>query len=342
MPTFPEQRISAGQVYKTLRSKRYCLFNAPMQWGKTGTYLCVAKSMLSKGHVDKVIIFSGNRENDLKEQTILRADNIAQVVWGPALTSFVPPEGKILYIWDESHYCQSIGQSVDTFLSICGLRPGTSKQNGNYLLSVSATPFSELHNIDSSFVVKAHVSDAYWSVKNMIHTEQIQFYSSFSTKLLSVKDGFAIIRAQNSKSVLNKDIVIRFAKAHHIRVILYDMHFDGDIENILAHKPIEPTFIIIKKRLQMGKTIIHQQHVRFCLETSVCKNTDSLLQGFVGRFSGYNTNHYTRIFVSEFSRNDILRYTSDLIPKRAANLRKKTHTNAKEIWCGVSSPREES
>ena len=115
MSTFPEQKISAGSVYKTLRTKRYCLFYAPMQWGKTGTYLCVAKSMLLKGHVDKVIIFSGNRENDLKEQTIKRVNNIAKVVWGPALTSFVPPDGKILYIWDESHYCQSIGQSVDTF-----------------------------------------------------------------------------------------------------------------------------------------------------------------------------------------------------------------------------------
>lgn len=332
MPTFPEQKISAGAVYKTLRTKRYCLFNAPMQWGKTGTYLCVAKSMLLKGHVDKVIIFSGNRENDLKEQTIKRVDNIAQVVWGPALTSFVPPDGKILYIWDESHYCQSIGQSVDTFLSICGLHPGTSKQNGNYLLSVSATPFSELHNIDPSFVVKAHVSDAYWSVDNMIQTNQIQFYSTFSTKLLSLISGFAIIRAQNSRSVPYESIVMKYANVHNIRVILYDMYFKGDIEDILSEAPIVPTFIIIKKRLQMGKTITNQQHVSFCLETSAYKNTDSLLQGFVGRFSGYNTNHNTRILISDSSRKDLYRYIHQMLPMKGANLRTKTGTNSKEIW----------
>jgi hypothetical protein len=332
MPVFPEQRKSAGDVYKMLRSRRYCLFNAPMQWGKTGTYMCVAKCMLSKGHVDKVIIFSGNRENDLKEQTIQRAGNIAEVVWGPALTTFVPPKGKVLYIWDESHYCQSIGQSVDRFLSNCGLTPCSSRQNGNYLLSVSATPFSELHNIDPSYVVRAYVSSAYWSVKDMLYTGQIQFYSSFSESLLRLSSGYGLVRAQDSPTIKYESIVLHYAKKHNIHVIIYDMNFKGDLEHILSEMPDKPTFIMIKKRLQMGKTITNQQHVRFCLETSSHKNTDALLQGFIGRFSGYNTNHSTSIMVSEYSQEDLYRYINKDIPHKAANLRIKTNTTSKEIF----------
>jgi len=332
MPTFPEQRLNAGIVYKKLRVNKYCLLYAPPQSGKTGTYLCVAKSMLAKGHVQQVIIFSGNRENDLKFQTVSRAGDLATVVWGPALTSFVPPKGKTLYIWDESHYCQSIGQSVDVFLSNCGLSPGTSKQNGNYLLSVSATPFSELHNIDSSFVVRAIVPSSYWSTKDMLESQQVRFYSSFNTSLLSLSSGFALIRAQNSPSVPYEDIVCAFANTHSIRVIHFDMHFHGDIEHIISSLPSRPTFILIKKRLQMGKTILNQQHIRFCLETSSHKLTDSLIQGFIGRFSGFNTNHSTIIHVNSFSKKDLIRVGFNRIPLFAANLRIISTTTHKELW----------
>jgi hypothetical protein len=332
MPTFPEQRLNASAVYKKLRVNKYCLLYAPMQSGKTGTYLCVAKSMLLKGHVKQVIIFSGNRENDLKFQTISRAGDLATVVWGPALISFNPPEGKTLYIWDESHYCQSIGQSVEVFLTNCGLSPGTSKQNGNYLLSVSATPFSELHNIEPTFIVHAHVPSSYWSVKDMIKSRQVKFYSSFNESLLTLKSGFALIRSQNSHSVPYDDIVCAFAKEHNIRVIRFDMHFSGDIEHILSQFPPSPTFILIKKRLQMGKTIINQQHIRFCLETSSHKHTDSLLQGFIGRFSGFNTNHSTLIHAHISSSYDVSRFCDNLIPLKAANLRASSLTTHNEVW----------
>ncbi len=64
------------------------------------------------------------------------------------LNSFIPPIEKTLYIWDESHFGQTKGQAVSMFLKKCNLVPGRKGQNGNFLLSVSATPFSELHNID--------------------------------------------------------------------------------------------------------------------------------------------------------------------------------------------------
>ena len=169
----------------------------------------------------------------------------------------------------------------------------------------------------------------------MIQTNQIKFYSTFSTKLLSLKCGYAIIRAQNSNSIPYETIVMKYAKDHNLRVILYDMYFKEDIEDILAEEPIVPTFIIIKRRLQMGKTIRNQQHVMFCLETSANKNTDSILQGFVGRFSGYNTNHNTRILISNSSRKDLYRYIDQMIPIKGSNLRTKTCTNSKEIWSKI-------
>ena len=49
--------------------KRWTILFAEMQSGKTGTFLFVSFEMLIKKMVDKVIIFSGNRQIGLRTQT---------------------------------------------------------------------------------------------------------------------------------------------------------------------------------------------------------------------------------------------------------------------------------
>ena len=158
-----------------------------MQSGKTGTFLFVSFEMLIKKMVDNVIIFSGNRQTGLKKQTEdsvkkfvgmfrrhLRNDadfrllseeerndkldeldeivekNKIKVVWGSDLKKQKDPKKHTLFIFEESHFAQNEGMQVNKFLTKMGIsatgEEGLEK-SGNYVLSVSATPISELSDL---------------------------------------------------------------------------------------------------------------------------------------------------------------------------------------------------
>jgi hypothetical protein len=168
----------------TTDRKRWTILFAEMQSGKTGTFLFVSFEMLIKKMVDKVIIFSGNREIGLRTQTEearkefvgifrrhLRTDadflllseeerndkldeldeivDKIHVVWGSDLrdTDISPiTEKNTLFVFEESHFAQNIGMQVDKFLAKIGISATGEglEKSGNYVLSVSATPISEL------------------------------------------------------------------------------------------------------------------------------------------------------------------------------------------------------
>ena len=69
MTIFPNQKKAGKDILEAFDRKPYVLFSAQMQSGKTGTFIYVAKKML-KTKVKHVVIFSGNRETLLKQQTI--------------------------------------------------------------------------------------------------------------------------------------------------------------------------------------------------------------------------------------------------------------------------------
>ena len=59
-------------VFKTMnnfKTNQSVTLVAPMQSGKTTTYFSVATKALMKGIVKKIVIFSGNRETMLRDQT---------------------------------------------------------------------------------------------------------------------------------------------------------------------------------------------------------------------------------------------------------------------------------
>ena len=336
---FPNQKLWADTIYNKFKTTDYCLFVAQMQSGKTGTYLQVAQLMLLNNIVSKIVVFSGNRENLLRIQTQNRINShIIQphtvVVWGQSLHRFIPPKQPTLYIWDESHFGQSKGQSVDKFLIKCNLNPGIQGQNGNFFLSVSATPFSELHNIHKDNVVWMTHNPDYWGVENML-LHQISPYDD----ILDIPDilkpyssGYSLIRIYKDDKI---NALLRLIPFPHI---LYDANFHEDIETILSNNPLSHTIIILKGKLQMGKTILNQQYINLCIETCITKKTDSLLQGFIGRFCGFNTNHFTKIFIPSniFYSGEIESYIDMFhggdIPTKGMNLLMRSKTSKKEVF----------
>jgi hypothetical protein len=351
---FPSQKEWANNIYDKFANGEtdYCLFVAQMQSGKTGTYLYLARKMLRAGFVSKIVIFSGNRERELRIQTEKRVkqdENIrdfTQVVWGASLNKFSPSDEPTLYIWDESHYGQTKGQAVYDFLIKCNLTPTPecSRNDGNFFLSVSATPFSELHNIDPKQVVWMGENPKYWGVREMLQEQQILPYETSIEEIISIlktyDTGYSLIRIY--KEYYAK--MITSGVASPCDPIMYDLNHKGDIDKILQKKPKHHTLIFLKGKLQMGKTIKNQKYINLCIETTLTKKTDSLLQGFIGRFCGYDTNHNTKIYIPSkiHGNGELQKYVSlfepsyegeeKTIPCKGMNLLMKKPTTEKEVF----------
>ena len=162
----------------------WAMLIAQMQSGKTDTYLLACCEIIRRGFVEEVVIFSGNSETDLRDQLVKEVENklgakfmskyqmylferglsfadvialpqqILQkmsVVWGTELTKYDKSHTKTLFVWEEAHHAQSIHQCPDKFLAKIGISAdGDSsvlEENCNYVISVSATPFSELSDL---------------------------------------------------------------------------------------------------------------------------------------------------------------------------------------------------
>jgi hypothetical protein len=336
--------IWSFEIFRKFNDTDYCLFAAQMQTGKTSTYLELAYNMILCNKVKNVVIFSGNRETELRKQTQDRSFKGVQVVWGSQLNSFIPPIEKTLYIWDESHFGQTKGQAVSMFLKKCNLVPGRKGQNGNFLLSVSATPFSELHNIDPYNIIWRKNTKNYWGVRKMLKTNQIVGYNdlrdTFNEVIVKYNTGYSMIRLYESNNENCKfNIIKSILDFKKIKYIIYDRHYLGNIEDVLCNDNNFHTVIILKGKLQMGKTILNKQYIKFCMETTLTKNTDALLQGLIGRFCGYNTNTNTKIYIPDKikSSGELEIYVNMFInhkdiPKKGMNLRKIKGTTHEEVF----------
>lgn len=199
--------------------KRWTILFAEMQSGKTGTFLFVSFEMLIKKMVDKVIIFSGNRQIGLRTQTEdsvkkfvdtfrrhLRTDTVfgllsederndeleeivnkIDVVWGSDLRDIdiSPTTNKnTLFVFEESHFAQNTGMQVDKFLTKMGISASGEEgleKSGNYVLSVSATPISELsdraHDSQTKGLVYLKPGSGYFGLSAMRELGNIVSYN---------------------------------------------------------------------------------------------------------------------------------------------------------------------
>ena len=282
---------------------------APMQSGKTTTYFSVATKALLKGIVKKIVIFSGNRETMLRDQTKERVSKndslkeVTEVVWGPDLKKYNPDLfTNTLYIWDESHYGQSDDQEVDKFCAKCGICPcGIDSIPGVYCLSVSATPFSEVIDVheeeSNKLVLFQKPSKSYFGIQHILEKGLLHSFVDYSSKMNELVEELSqskvpkigIFRLREDGKGENKlSILRRICENYNISCQLYDKDaYDETLTNAIETKPDKSHVIIVKGKLKMGKTIQDKRHVLFCMETAKNSNSDTLLQGLMGRFCGY-------------------------------------------------------
>ena len=342
------------EILVQFQEKAWGMLLAQMQTGKTNTFLLTACEMLRTGKVERVIIFSGNQETDLRDQLnekkkdikktyrkFLRdqrgvtadeadeGDNIVDKItihFGQDLKQ-CNTQTNTFYIWEESHYGQSQKQQVDMFLRRMGIQATGVLPEGCFFLSVSATPFSELsdlfHMSQAKFVVRLIPSDEYLSVKKMMENGQIRNMKDpvkeLATILRPVKDGYVLIRASETHQAKLSSIAI----AAGFEVVQCDMTHKFDLNTVLRC-PAKKTVIFLKGMCRMGKQVV-KTHVRLVMETSSGK-TDTLLQSLLGRMCGYNSRSDILIYVKNLNLDELEKYNIlhegvlTSIPSKAMNV----------------------
>ena len=346
---------------------RYAILLAQMQSGKTMTYRLIACEMIRQKKVERVVIFSGTSDKDLKGQTDINLDmneadkekftmvyleylesigklptddtDINQdyvtglllkikVVWGSQMKRF-EKKGCTLFIWEESHYAQSQNQGVDKFLSLVGIDATGGAAAGDYALSVSATPFSELvdnhHLTQTKKIIRYVPGEGYVGVKTLYNTGRIQPYSEEElSDILDKYDapGYVIMRAPEKMA---ERVVSQF---DGWCIEYCDMDHKMNLNDVLRKKPSKKTVIFVKGMLRMGK-VLDKTHILCVIETG--SKTDTILQGLLGRCCGYYTEHIV-VYVKKFDKREpeIKRYIrmtdgEDVIPSNAMNVKKRVH-----------------
>lgn len=360
-----------NKALKEFDTHTWGILKAPVQSGKTFTFLLLGLEMLRLKRVSHVVIISGTNETILRTQTLDNIQKIKasyrtyldalgircgrwrdlyewvdetdklvdelvdkiEVAFGSDLKKFklYDESEKTLYIWEESHYAQSENQEIDKFFRVRGIQPTGTVPNG-FMLSVSATPFSELSDLyhlkQHKFVVQLDPGDEYMSIKKMMQKGQTQTINDLKRDLPRIlerhlENKYILMRATEKKQAW----MIPLATLHGFTCVKFDMTTTVNLDTILSIQPLNPTIVFFKQKCRMGKNV-EKTHVSACIETSMSK-TDALTQGLLGRMSGFKR-HDIIIYIFNYNKqksgldkyNDLHDGNNMSIAPRAMNIRK--------------------
>jgi hypothetical protein len=260
-----------------------------------------------------------------------------QVVWGTEGAKPHASMRRTLFIWDESHFAQDKKMCPDRFLDTMGILPNGDfrrlNESDNYVLSVSATPFSEIcdiqHYSQGKMVIPFVPSENYWGVKQMWESGMIVKYTNIKEQArLQMMDfdrfegqnKIGIIRIPNSskkeKTESYERVFTQMAAELGYEVFLY--YQESEDPRRIANKQFldlldEPnltrkTLILVKGHCRMGQ-VLKKKNISFVMETSTNSRTDVVLQGLLGRMCGYDGNPLIRVCLkaTKLFEKDVIR-----------------------------------
>lgn len=333
---FPNQIETANNlIYAFMNDEfSYAMLIALMQSGKTGVFMLVGAELIRLGFIDAFVVLCASADTelvdqlnnpkefwrsyrkylrndkhidpDLVDEIVSNLEDKYSCICGSKLKNSFVAQGKTLFITDESHYGQSCRQQLDAFYKKMGLQPdGSESENGHVMLSVSATPFSEM--IDNNRLnQKKHVEIMktgpwYWGIKQMFDGNHIREFNKdhIARHIQELVDSFnnggppiGWIRSRgkgNCQEIVEKECIL-----HDVEFVLYDQYFTTPIEDVV--KETKPMCIFVKNRMSMGKRLPGKNKTLWAIETN-CSKLDTILQGLPGRFCGYASsgsgNHIT-------------------------------------------------
>ena len=355
---YPNQIAAANKIISSFNDDEchWAVLLAFPQSGKTQTFYYVACHMLfnppmDRPQIESVIIVCGNAEKELSdqlrasktefirlyvqtqrlstsgsEQIIAKLEEKIQVWCGADLkrnTTHPSLARNTLFIWEEAHYAQDKTNLPHKFFkNLCITADGEISnlegERNNYVLTVSATPFSELSNIlhhgQKKRVVRLEPAQRYQGPRQFLESGAIVQFGprlsqaevvaqAISEAPIAEAPKYAIVRVRDSNGSDNMLDCIRtahqFGWAH--RVYDSDTKYTqpGSMQSMdeLAVAPVCNTVIFIRGMCRMGKRV-PKDHISFVVETSKGSKTDTVLQALLGRMFGYHDNMHIRVYIS--------------------------------------------
>ena len=257
---------------------------------------------------------SVSERREIREQ--INLDDNIKIRYGADLASkhdhVIGDMKDTLLIWDESHHAAGQMNRPNKFLKRMGisadgnpLRLEGEEQN-TYVLSVSATPFAELsdfhHESQRKEVVVLQPGDGYRGVAYYLN--KIISFADWSVTLPEILHQYAAKSASAKYALIRINGDEDMEKARKITDENGWLFKVFDAENVargkkthdssimqsldeLAMAPLKNTVIFIRGMCRMGKKV-PKQHLAFVMETARNPNTDTVLQGLLGRMCGYH------------------------------------------------------
>jgi hypothetical protein len=226
---------------------------------------------------------------------------IVRVQWGTELAKYQGPNKNTLFIWEESHYAQNKNQMPSKMLKRVGISANGDVEQlsskGNYVVSVSATGFSEFsdnhHLNQGKWLELLQPGVGYNSVDDMKNGDRIVPYDNVVDGIRDAlsksknKPMYGLIRATKT---MERQIV-PLLERRGWKVVFHDSLTESDegttVWNNMHNAPTRNTAIILKGMCRMGQNV-EKAHLLFCFETAQNSKTDTVLQSFVGRACGYS------------------------------------------------------
>jgi hypothetical protein len=325
-----EAACDAFTIFKT-REQLYVMLIGLMQSGKTGAFHALIRLMLLSGLVRRTYILCGSAEVGLREQAEGDAKSYnpefyrsgaLRVCFHQTFAKLTMNTSNSLIVIDESHMNQNtdghIGQ-MDLMLrrhniALTGTHPILARNN-TYIVSVSATPFSEysdmVHNVgnkgdeeEKKAVVRIRPGVGYRGIKEfraagkIVSTGRFNLEedpAKFFEELIGSGNKYALMRINdnNVKRIISTRAPSFGIKVlHHTRKrndILISRDSDNPTRRCLEDEPCQPTIVLFAGKLRCGKVVPMdaKKHISCVWEDSPTADTDTVLQGLAGRMCGY-------------------------------------------------------
>jgi hypothetical protein len=373
----PNQVLAASRIHSSFLSGTRCaLLSAKCQSGKTGTFQSLIRQMLESptDGISRAYIICGSAETELKRQAV--ADTLSfNAEWKDSIEVIFHQDFKhaeldiqdALIVVDESHMVQTKKQQLHLFLAKHGVfldgNPAALTEKNAYLLSVDATPYSEiaaLREDETPFpkhVETLDAGDGYYGLAEYERDGLLKptFPISkaperFETLLLDVGPKYVLLRMNRSKANKENETELRgICRKHGFSVLLYtgeqtqiavtraeQKRFarSGRKIGCLEDAPAVTTVVIVRGRLRAGK-VVPKTHVGFVWEGANKSKTDVLVQGLVGRMCGYafgEKKPTLYVPVTGLVPDELGQVLCGDLPKTATNLRASAVTNGKSVF----------
>ena len=324
----PEQKEGATQVFEAFENNPnllHVVYIAPTQSGKTGTFCNIIRQFVERGDVpvNNLFCITGKSDISLKTQTQKRLPEILRknIYHGPDLTTrFVKNiQGKsdCVIILDECQCASGKDNSLLNAFKKAGLLDKDELYRRNIrIVYVSATPNGILYDIqkweEGNYKIirgltgqnYTSCSDLYgmtrvFEAKNLLNRENvielgdriIQFDADGNDPHYHIIRAYSGVRFQRMKDLFTELFW------NLIEFMDYTQEKNAkDINDILSVRPNKHTIIFIKEKLRCGKSLV-KTYIGVLYDRPATNTDDSVvIQGLLGRATGYDDNGKTVIY----------------------------------------------